>query len=99
TVYQDDASMKATDPEVVVTEGKDGQKTVTTTYSLDSKTGQISDNTPTEVLVSAVNRVIRRGTGQESKIAFETLYLASSDLEAGKQQVVTAGVEGIRHPN
>ncbi|MHB9782794.1 G5 domain-containing protein, partial [Streptococcus sp. 10F2] len=99
TVYQDDASMKATDPEVVVTEGKEGQKTVTTTYSLDEKTGAVTPNAPTEEVVAAVNRVIRRGTGQESKIAFETLYLASSDLEAGKQQVVTAGVEGIRHPN
>ncbi|MHB9781697.1 G5 domain-containing protein [Streptococcus sp. 10F2] len=99
TVYQDDASMKATDPEVVVTEGKEGQKTVTTTYSLDEKTGAVTPNAPTEEVVAAVNRVIRRGVGQESKIAFETLYLASSDLEAGKQQVVTAGVEGIRHPN
>ncbi|MBF0806402.1 MULTISPECIES: G5 domain-containing protein [unclassified Streptococcus] len=99
TVYQDDASMKETDPEVVVTEGKDGQKTVTTTYSLDSKTGQISDNTPTEVLVSAVSRVIRRGTGQDSSLPFKTVYLATTSLDAGQKQVVSAGVEGVRHPN
>ncbi|MBF0805720.1 MULTISPECIES: G5 domain-containing protein [unclassified Streptococcus] len=99
TVYQDDATMKATDPEVVVVEGQNGLKTVTTTYSLNSQDGQVTANTPTEVLVAAVNRVVKRGVGQESKIPFETLYVASMELAAGEQQVVTPGVEGTRHPN
>ncbi|MFS1663816.1 G5 domain-containing protein [Streptococcus sp. zg-JUN1979] len=99
TVYQDDPSMNPTDPEVLVTEGKAGQKTTTTTYRLDEKTGTVTPNTPTEEVVAAVDRVVRRGVGQESKIAFETTYVANENLEAGQQEVVTEGVEGTRHPN
>ncbi|MBF8970665.1 G5 domain-containing protein [Streptococcus sp. NLN76] len=99
TVYQDDATMKTSDPEVVVVEGQDGLKTMTTTYSLDSQTGQVTANAPTEVLVAPINRVIKRGVGQDTSLPFDTVYIATTALDAGVQQVLTPGVEGIRHPN
>ncbi|MBF0806257.1 MULTISPECIES: G5 domain-containing protein, partial [unclassified Streptococcus] len=99
TVYQDDPTMKATDPEVVVTEGKDGSKTTTTTYTLNTTTGEATANEPTVTTVNAVDKVIKRGTGQVSPIPYETTYVANDTLNVGQRKVVTPGVNGVRHPN
>ncbi|MHB9782819.1 G5 domain-containing protein, partial [Streptococcus sp. 10F2] len=99
TVYQDDPKMKASDPEVVVTQGKDGSKTTTTTYTLNPTTGVATANKPTVTTVDAVNKVIKRGTGQTSPIPYQTVYVANDKLDVGQRKVVTAGVNGVRHPN
>ncbi|NYS49536.1 G5 domain-containing protein [Streptococcus danieliae] len=99
TIYQDDPAMKANDPEVVVTEGKEGQKVVTTTYSLDEKTGTVTPNQPTEQITDPVSRVVKRGVGSESTIPFETRYQPNTELEAGERVLVTKGQEGVRQPN
>uniref|UniRef100_UPI0026F27D8E Rib/alpha-like domain-containing protein n=1 Tax=Streptococcus danieliae TaxID=747656 RepID=UPI0026F27D8E len=82
TVYQNDPTMKTDAPEVVVTEGKEGRKVVTTTYSVNSTTGEVTANTPTEEVTDAVDRVIKRGTKPADKDTYEPV---------GKEQTVRPG--------
>lgn len=99
TIYQEDSSMKATDLEVVLVEGQNGEIVVTTTYTLDTKTGTVSENEPTEKVTAPVNRVVKRGVGQETTIPYKTVYQADETLEAGEKQTKTQGVTGVMQPD
>ncbi|MVX59703.1 LPXTG cell wall anchor domain-containing protein, partial [Streptococcus danieliae] len=98
-VYQDDATMLATDPEVTVVTGREGKRVSTTNYSLDAKTGQVSPQEPIVVTTDAIDQVIRRGTGTEASLPFQTVYLSALELPAGERVLVTKGQTGVRHPN
>ncbi|MBF0845725.1 G5 domain-containing protein, partial [Streptococcus danieliae] len=98
-VYQDDATMLATDPEVVVVEGQDGEKVVTTTYRMDPATGEVSPDEVTEQVKAAVQKVVKRGIGSSTEITYETTYISNVELPLGENRVLTKGVKGRRHPN
>ena len=99
TRYEDDSMMRKEDAPVLVQEGKLGRRVTTTSYKLDEMTGLVTAQTPVVETVAAVDRVMKRGTGQDEAVPADRIYIASSSLAAGEQAVAVAGKPGLRHPN
>ncbi|MBF0843331.1 G5 domain-containing protein, partial [Streptococcus danieliae] len=99
TRYEDDPMMRKEDALVLVQEGKLGRRMTTTSYKLDEMTGLVTAQTPVVETVAAVDRVMKRGTGQDEAVPADRIYIASSSLAAGEQAVAVAGKPGLRHPN
>ncbi|KRL84834.1 YSIRK signal domain/LPXTG anchor domain surface protein [Ligilactobacillus apodemi] len=98
-IYQEDATMKKEDPQVVVVEGQAGKKITTVTYTLDETTGKVSANEPVVEITAPIDRVIKVGVGNESTIPYLTKYEADETMTAGETKVKVAGQTGIKHPN
>ena len=99
TKYQDDSELE-TGKEKVITDGVEGEKTITSTY-VTQKGKRVGEPTvKEEVTKEKVDKVISRGTkGSESevkkeKILFETKYQDDPNLPKGQEKVITDGVEG-----
>ncbi|MGT2704361.1 G5 domain-containing protein, partial [Streptococcus parauberis] len=89
---------------VLVSPAKDGSKTSTTTYSLDTSTGKVTANTPTVTTVAGQAAVYRVGTKAVSEvftevvtktIPFKTIEINSSNLEKGKTKILKQGLNGL----
>ena len=99
TKYQDDPNLPK-GQEKVITDGVEGEKTITSTY-VTQKGKRVGEPTvKEEVTKEKVDKVISRGTkGSESevkkeKIPFETKYQDDPNLPKGQEKVITDGVEG-----
>ena len=97
-IYQDDPTMKKDDPEVVVVPGTAGKTIETTTFVVDEQTGEVSSSVATET-IAAIDRVIKRGSGEETQIPYQTRYEADATKQNGTTAVKVAGQVGIKHPN
>ncbi len=60
TEYEDDPTLEP-GTEKEVTPGKPGEKTTTTTYTVDGKTGDITETTTTQITKEMVKRMVKRG--------------------------------------
>ena len=60
TEYEDDPTLEP-GKEKEVTPGKPGEKTTTTTYTVDGKTGDITEKTTTQTTKEMVKRMVKRG--------------------------------------
>lgn len=60
TEYEDDPTLEP-GTEKEVTSGKPGEKTTTTTYTVDGKTGDITETTTTQITKEMVKRMVKRG--------------------------------------
>lgn len=60
TEYEDDPTLEP-GTEKEVTPGKPGEKTTTTTYTVDGKTGDITETTRTQITKEMVKRMVKRG--------------------------------------
>lgn len=60
TEYEDDPTLEP-GKEKEVTPGQPGEKTTTTTYTVDGKTGDITETTTTQITKEMVKRMVKRG--------------------------------------
>lgn len=60
TEYEDDPTLEP-GTEKEVTPGQPGEKTTTTTYTVDGKTGDITEKTTTQITKEMVKRMVKRG--------------------------------------
>ena len=60
TEYEDDPTLEP-GTEKEVTPGQPGEKTTTTTYTVDGKTGDITETTKTQITKEMVKRMVKRG--------------------------------------
>ena len=60
TEYEDDPTLEP-GTEKEVTPGQPGEKTTTTTYTVDGKTGDITETTKTQITKEMVKRTVKRG--------------------------------------
>ena len=97
-IYQDDPTMKKDDPEVIVVPGTAGKTIETTTFAVNEQTGELSSSVATE-MIKAIDRVIKRGSGEETQIPYQTRYKADATKTNGEKAVKVAGQVGIKHPN
>ncbi len=97
-IYQDDPTMKKDDPEVIVVPGTAGKTIETTTFTVNEQTGEVSSSTAVET-IKAIDRVIKRGSGEENQIPYQTRYEADETMANGTTAVKVAGQVGIKHPN
>lgn len=77
--------------------GKDGKVTTTTTYSIDPKTGEVSENPSTSVREEPVSRVVSVGSKPTTVVTeqeYFTRYVGDSSKEVGFKETREKGVKG-----
>ena len=96
TIYQkDDTKLKG--EQTVVTEGKNGKTITTTTYTLDTKTGNVITNQPTNKTENPVNKIVKVGTKPKievTSIASPKKYIKDETREKGQPNIVIQGKPG-----
>lgn len=77
--------------------GKDGKITTTTTYSVNPKTGEVSENPSTSVSEEPVNRVVSVGSKPTTVVTeqeYSTRYVGDSSKEVGFKETREKGMRG-----
>ena len=99
TVNKDDSTL-AKGTTKVVTKGVNGSRTTTTTYSLNTQTGEVTPTSSVKT-VDPVDEVIAVGTAvapapkvSNETVAYKTVYRADSSMDAGTKKTIRAGVNG-----
>ena len=103
TIYKDDNTLdKGT--EVTETEGINGVKEITTTYTVINGIRQDNPKVEEKVTKEKTDKVVRRGTKVTSSetekstqnIPFETIYKDDNSLDKGTEVVTTEGINGVK---
>ena len=103
TIYKDDNTLdKGT--EVTETEGINGIKEITTTYTVINGVRQNNPKVEEKVTKEKVDKVVRRGTKVTSSetekstqnIPFETIYKDDNTLDKGTEVTETEGINGVK---
>ena len=103
TIYKDGNTLdKGT--EVTETEGTNGVKEITTTYTVINGVRQDNPKVEEKVTKEKIDKVVRRGTKVTSSeterstqnIPFETIYKDDNTLDKGKEIVITEGINGTK---
>ena len=103
TIYKEDNTLdKGT--EVVTTEGINGVKEITTTFTVINGVRQDNPKVEEKVTKEKVDKVVRRGTKVTSSetekstqnIPFETIYKEDNTLDKGTEVVTTEGINGVK---
>ena len=103
TIYKEDNTLdKGT--EVTETEGINGVKEITTTYTVINGIRQDNPKVEEKVTKEKTDKVVRRGTKITSSetekstqnIPFETIYKEDNTLDKGTEVVTTEGINGVK---
>ena len=103
TIYKDDNTLdKGT--EITETEGINGTKEITTTYTVINGIRQDNPKVEEKVTKEKTDKVVRRGTKVTSSetekstqnIPFETIYKEDNTLDKGTEVVSTEGINGVK---
>ena len=103
TIYKEDNTLdKGT--EVTETEGINGVKEITTTYTVINGIRQDNPKVEEKVTKEKTDKVVRRGTKVTSSetekstqnIPFETIYKEDNTLDKGTEVVTTEGINGTK---
>jgi G5 domain protein len=84
--------------QVVVHEGVVGTKSITTVYSVDSKSGETTSKEEEPVIVEPQKKVVKVGTKSTittKEIPFNTEFISDDTLEFGQERIDNAGEVGI----
>lgn len=77
--------------------GREGKVTTTTTYSVDPKTGEVTENPSTSVKEEPVNKVVSVGSKSTTVVTeqnYSTRYVGDSSKEVGFKETREKGVKG-----
>ena len=77
--------------------GVEGQEQVTTTYTKDQTSGNISENKTVKIVVNKVDQVVEVGTKpsvETTVLSHKTIYQVNPALEFRKEEVAVAGRDG-----
>ena len=77
--------------------GVEGQEQVTTTYTKDQASGNISENKTVKIVVNKVDQVVEIGTKpsvETTVLSHKTIYQVNPALEFRRQEVAVAGRDG-----
>ena len=94
--YESDTSMEKGSPNKE-TKGVDGSSTVTTTYSVDSKTGFVTETVGSPIVVKATETVVKVGAKSKvvvTPIPVEVEEVVDPDLFEGDEKVTSNGKAG-----
>ena len=103
TIYKDDNTLDK-GAEVTETEGINGTKEITTTYTVINGIRQDNPKVEEKVTKEKTDKVVRRGTKVTSSetekstqnIPFETIYKEDNTLDKGTEVVTTEGINGVK---
>ena len=77
--------------------GVEGQEQVTTTYTKDQASGNISENKTVKIVVNKVDQVVEVGTKpsvETTVLSHKTIYQVNPALEFRREEVAVAGHDG-----
>lgn len=77
--------------------GVEGQEQVTTTYTKDQTSGNISENKTVKIVVNKVDQVVEVGTKpsvETTVLSHKTIYQVNPALEFRRQEIAVAGHDG-----
>ena len=77
--------------------GVEGQEQVTTTYTKDQASGNISENKTVKIVANKVDQVVEVGTKpsvETTILSHKTIYQVNPALEFRRQEVAVAGRDG-----
>ena len=77
--------------------GVEGQEQVTTTYTKDQASGNISENKTVKIVANKVDQVVEVGTKpsvETTVLSHKTIYQVNPALEFRKEEVAVAGSDG-----
>ena len=77
--------------------GVEGQEQVTTTYTKDQASGNISENKTVKIVANKVDQVVEVGTKpsvETTVLSHKTIYQVNPTLEFRRQEVTVAGHDG-----
>lgn len=89
TIYRDNPQLPKGE-EKEIQKGIKGKRTITTTYTVDPKTGKVTPHENT-VETPATPRIVERGTGIPTVGDVEVVYVPDGDLDNGQTKVVDEG--------
>ena len=103
TIYKDDNTLDK-GIEATETEGTNGVKEITTTYTVINGVRQDNPKVEEKVTKEKTDKVVRRGTKVTSSetekstqnIPFETIYKEDNTLDKGTEVVSTEGINGVK---
>ncbi|MCD8913916.1 YPDG domain-containing protein, partial [Mammaliicoccus sciuri] len=102
TIYRANPDKLTTEPEVVVQEGRNGEKRTKTTYDVDPETGELSnpqtDSTPISK-TEKQDKIIEVGAKEVTPdvvVPYETETRENPNLKAGTENVVQDGMDGTK---
>ena len=78
--------------------GVEGQEQVTTTYTKDQASGNISENKTVKIVANKVDQVVEVGTKpsvETTVLSHKTIYQVNPALEFRRQEVAVAGHDGL----
>ena len=78
--------------------GVEGQEQVTTTYTKDQASGNISENKTVKIVANKVDQVVEVGTKpsvETTVLSHKTIYQVNPALEFRKEEVAVAGRDGL----
>ena len=95
--YERDDKVAANTPNVLKQEGVDGKKITTTSYTVNTRTGEVVASNPVETIVEPKTRIEVVGTKPEEIVTtekFKRTYIGDETKEKGVSEIVTSGVNG-----
>ena len=95
--YQRNDNVEANTPQEIIQNGVNGRKLVTTTYVVNSATGNITPNQPTEAIVASKPVIMKLGTKPEDIVTtkdFTRTYVTDKSKETDYRFVETRGIAG-----
>ena len=95
--YERDDKVAANTPNVLKQEGVDGKKITTTSYTVNTRTGEVVASNPVETIVDPKTRIEVVGTKPEEIVTtekFKRTYIGDATKEKGVSEIVTSGVNG-----
>ena len=95
--YQRNDNVEANTPPEIIQNGVNGRKLVTTTYVVNSATGNITPNQPTEAIVASKPVIMKLGTKSEDIVTtkdFTRTYVTDKSKETDYRFVETRGIAG-----
>ena len=87
TEYEDDPTLEP-GTEKEVTPGQPGEKTTTTTYTVDGKTGDITETTTTQITKEMVKKMVKRGPKEGTPSPEQAASPAPSKVSEQKGEAV-----------
>ena len=95
--YERDDKVAANTPNILKQEGVDGKKITTTSYTVNTRTGEVVASNPVETIVDPKTRIEVVGTKPEEIVTtekFKRTYIGDETKEKGVSEIVTSGVNG-----
>ena len=95
--YERDDKVAANTSNVLKQEGVDGKKITTTSYTVNTRTGEVVASNPVETIVDPKTRIEVVGTKPEEIVTtekFKRTYIGDETKEKGVSEIVTSGVNG-----